>query len=78
MPRGKVGLQLLLNAGGEGDPEKGRMMETFLVAIAVDENTRKSSRVFILGEERCDSNRTRDMSKLIEREGSEDQRFTIH
>jgi hypothetical protein len=78
MPRGKVGLQLLLKAGGEGDSEKGRMMETFWVAIAVADNKRKSSRVFILGEERCDSNSTRDVSELVEREGREDQIFTIN
>jgi hypothetical protein len=45
------------------------MMETFWVATAVAENTRKSRRVFILGEETCDSNITRDVSELIERDG---------
>jgi hypothetical protein len=78
MPRGKVGLQLLLNAGGEGDPEKGWMMETFWVATAVVENTTKSGSVFILGDERYDSDNTRDASELIEREGRESQIFTIN
>jgi len=54
------------------------MMETFWVAIAVAENTRKSSSVFILGDERCDSDSACDVSELIEREGREDQIFTIN